>query len=133
MKVELFMNNPTDNFFSPGNKNTLYDDAAWLGGKNFIHPSTADSIITSKGKRIGTFSSTVQTIAKYSLREEDFGSVVLNESTSKVYKLDHEATEAAKLFLSGNNLKSISKYLDVTEDALEEVYNLFQVVGTNES
>ncbi|WP_342601859.1 hypothetical protein [Peribacillus sp. FSL E2-0159] len=97
MNVELFMNDATDNFSTASGKETHYNDT-WLGAKNMIHsPSSidsdgnADGFMRINGEGSGSFiNSSLE--KRYTIREEEFGSLLLNQSNSKVYKLDPENT-----------------------------------------
>ncbi|MBL4963930.1 hypothetical protein [Bacillus halotolerans] len=109
MKIELFINDPTENFntaYGKNGKNVGPAPGSWFGAM-----ATLSSEV---GFNEGTESA-------FLIREEPFGSLLLNRRTGEVYKLDKQATEATRLLIKGLEKEQVAKNLHIELEELDPV------------
>ncbi|MBT2286078.1 hypothetical protein J7E78_21285 [Paenibacillus polymyxa] len=111
MKIELFINDPTVNFNTPyGNEANVVPTSpapgSWFGQMATLPPEV--------GFNEGTESA-------FLIREEPFGSLLLNRRTGEVYKLDKQATEATRLLIRGLEKEQVAKNLHIELEELDSV------------
>lgn len=117
MQYRLFMENATDDFYSviepqgPVNGPVM----RWLEAKptptipNAIPVMEHASPLDNAG-----------VIHNLSIRKEDWGVILLNRFTGKVYELDSQAADSLVLLMEGHNSVSVANELDFEIDKVEE-------------
>lgn len=111
MHYELFMDHASDDFSAQVTPGTGVSDTeiGGTGGNNYFLAWFS----TKPGMSLlfGSNKQNLEKRQKVSFREEDFGVLMLNRETGKIYKLDCQAAEAMNLSLAGLDSKRIADKL----------------------
>jgi hypothetical protein len=120
MQARLFLGNKTDDFNasipSPLNDPTSDDYfLCWFDTKEGDTPGSPPESVSSRA------ASRLELARRFSLRQEDFGALVLDTATNKVYQLDHQAAEAMSLLLAGIAPQTVAERLQVAPSAVDDL------------
>ena len=99
MKIELFMENPTDSFYQPlqASANLV---CARLGAKTAYAPTSSHSFMHSGADGTLELPDGKHEV-KLSIRQEDDGALLLNRATGRIYRLDDQALCVVEKLVAG--------------------------------
>ncbi len=123
MKIELFMENPTDSFFQPVNADHV---TTRLGAKTAYKPTKDHSFMNNKiDGRLGLPDGQVE--VKVSVRKEDnLGFLLLNRISGRVYCLDSQAYNVLEQLMTGKTPSAVSQDLALTEESVYDVVDILR-------
>ena len=123
MKIELFMENPTDSFYQPIHADQV---TTRLGAKTAYKPTKTHSFMNNKIDGLLKLPDG-QVEIKLSIRKEDnLGFLLLNRISGQVYCLDHQALNVVEKLMSGNTPAAVSKDLALTEESVYKVVDILK-------
>lgn len=118
MKIELFMENPTDSFYL-NMKEAKGFGTSRLGAKTAYVPSNEHCFMHNGSDGVLELPEGNCEV-KLSIRKEDEGALLLNRATGRVYRLDEQALDAVDGLVKGEAPVSIAGRLGVDENSVRE-------------
>lgn len=118
MKIELFMENPTDSFYLAP-EDTQRFGTSRLGAKTAYIPDANHCFMHNGADgRLELPDGSVE--AKLSIREEADGALLLNRATGRVYRLDTQALHVVESLVKGEPPTRVAGHLGVDESSVQE-------------
>jgi len=124
MKIELFMENPTDSFYMAP-QDTQGSGTSRLGAKTayiptsnhcFMHNGSDGTIELPEGK----------CEVKLSIRQEADGALLLNRATGRVYRLDSQALRVVESLVKGESPTRVAGNLGVEESSVQKAVTILK-------
>jgi hypothetical protein len=118
MKIELFMENPTDSFYV-ASQDTCNTGTSRFGAKTAYIPSK-DHCFMHNGADGRLDLPEGNSEVKLSIREEPDGALLLNRATGRVYRLDNQALDVVEQLVKGQSPMNVAGNLGVAESSVRE-------------
>jgi hypothetical protein len=124
MKIELFMENPTDSFYmAPRDINDF--STSRLGAKTAYKP-TRNHCFMHNGSDGQMTLPEGDCEVKLSIRREEDGALLLNRSTGRVYRLDNQALNVVECLVNGETPQGVSGQLGIDENRVQEAVDILR-------
>jgi hypothetical protein len=124
MKIELFMENPTDSFHQTlPSGDTLASSR--LGAKTAYKPTSTHSFMHSGADGTLDLPEGKQ-VVKLSIRKESEGALLLNRITGRVYSIGSKALRVVEKLVAGEKPGRVAVQVGVDETAVLQVVSILK-------
>lgn len=118
MKIELFMENPTDSFYLAPEDRQRFGTSR-LGAKTAYIPTSNHCFMHNGADGLldlpeGNYE------VRLSIRAEADGALLLNRATGRVYRLDTQALHVVERLVKGDSPTKVARHLGVDEDNIQQ-------------
>ena len=118
MKIELFMENPTDSFYLAPQDIERFGTSR-LGAKTAYKP-TASHCFMHNGSDGQLALPEGKCEIKLSIREEADGALLLNRATGRGYRLDSQALHVVESLVKGESPDKVAGNLGVDDNSVQQ-------------